>query len=66
MINIHEHPNNVETTESNWWFIFNEDKNIIIEPLQCSGYTSGPHTMVVADTLEELQTFRMDMLIIKT
>lgn len=57
MINIYAHPNNVETAKNDWWFMFNENKNIIIEPFQCSGYTSGPHTMVVAHTLEELEKY---------
>lgn len=60
MINTHVHPNNVETAQTNWWFIFNEDKSIIIKPLQCSGYTSSPHTMVVADTLEQLEKYITD------
>lgn len=54
MINIHTQPNNLLTTENEWWFIFSEDKHIVVEPLQCSGGTVSPHTMVIADTLEEL------------
>ena len=57
MINIYQQPNNVETTNDNWWLTFDEDKNIITEPLQCCGFTSGPYTMVVADTLEECEKY---------
>jgi hypothetical protein len=48
-------PDEVHTTEQEWWMIYNADtKVIVIEPLQCSGYTSSPFTMVIADTKEEL------------
>ena len=57
MINIHTQPNNLLTTENDWWFIFSEDKHIVVEPLQCSGGTTSPHTMVVADTLKELEQY---------
>ncbi len=57
MIIVHTQPSNLLTTENEWWFIFSEDKHIVVEPLQCSGGTSSPHTMVVADTLEELEQY---------
>lgn len=60
MINIHTQPSNLLTTENDWWFIFSEDKRIVVEPLQCSGGTTSPHTMVVADTLEELEQYIID------
>ena len=60
MINIHTQPNNLLTTENDWWFIFSKDKHIVVEPLQCSGGTTSPHTMVVADTLEELEQYIID------
>lgn len=51
----------LHTIELNWWMIYNADtKVIIIEPLQCSGYTSSPFTMVVADTKEELDQYIID------
>ena len=57
MINIYTQPKNLLTTENDWWFIFSEDKHIVVEPLQCSGGTSSPHTMVVADTFEECEEY---------
>jgi len=57
MIKVYIQPNNVETTSENWWFAFDEDNNIIINPQCCSGFTSGPLTMVVADTLEECEDY---------
>jgi hypothetical protein len=47
--------NEVHTTEQEWWMIYDADTKVItIEPLQCSGYTSSPFTMVVSTTEEEL------------
>jgi len=38
--------------------IYNADtKVIVIEPLQCSGYTSSPFTMVISDAKEELDQY---------
>jgi hypothetical protein len=54
-------PDEVHTTEQEWWMIYNADtKVIVIEPLQCSGYTSSPFTMVIADTKEELDQYIAD------
>jgi hypothetical protein len=54
-------PYEVETTEQDWWMIYDADtKEIIVEPQQCSGYTSSPLTMVVADTEEELNQYIVD------
>lgn len=58
MTNIHPQPSNLLTDENDWWFIFNEDSRLVfIKPQQCSGCTSSPHTMVVADTLEECMAY---------
>jgi hypothetical protein len=54
-------PSEVETTEKDWWMIYDADTKVIaIEPLQCSGYTSGPLTMVISDTKEELDQYIID------
>lgn len=61
MMNVYKNPKNIETDQNQWWFIYNEtDKNIIIEPMECSGATSSPYTMVVADTKEELDQYILD------
>ena len=61
MINVYNPIENVETDQNDWWFVFDEtSKNIIVEPQQCSGSTSGPYTMVVADTKEELDQYIVD------
>jgi hypothetical protein len=58
MINTFNNPKNVETNQNQWWFVYDEtNKNIVVEPQRCSGSTSGPYTMVVADTEEELNQF---------
>lgn len=57
MINIHTQPDNLHVDEEAWWLIFDVEKNIIIEPIQCSGLASTPHTMVVADTAKELEHY---------
>ena len=54
-------PDEVHTTDQEWWMIYDADtKVIVIEPLQCSGYTSSPFTMVIADTREELEQYITD------
>ena len=54
-------PDEVHTTDQEWWMIYDADtKVIVIEPLQCSGYTSSPFTMVVADAKEELDQYIVD------
>jgi len=54
-------PDEVHTAEEDWWIIYDADtKLIVIEPLQCSGYTSSPFTMVIADTKEELDQYIVD------
>jgi hypothetical protein len=50
--------NNIETTQEQWWMLYNDETKIVIEgPFQCSGYTSSPNVMVIADTEEELLTY---------
>ena len=54
-------PDQVHTTDQNWWMIYDATtKQIVVEPMQCSGYTSGPLTMVIADTKEELEQYIKD------
>lgn len=54
-------PDEVHTTDQEWWMIYDADtKVIVIEPLQCSGYTSSPFTMVIADTEKELEQYIID------
>jgi hypothetical protein len=66
MINIFNNPKNVETDQNQWWFVYDEaNKEIIVEPQQCSGSTSGPYLMVVADTKEELDQYIVDNNLIK-
>lgn len=51
----------VHTTEQDWWMIYDADNKIIlVEPLNCAGYTSSPLTMVVADSKEELNQYIVD------
>lgn len=54
-------PDQVHTTDQNWWMIYDTaTKEIIVAPQQCSGYTSSPLTMVIADTKEELEQYIKD------
>ena len=49
---------NIETTQDQWWMLYNESTKIVFEgPLQCSGSTTSPHIMVIADTEEELLAY---------
>ena len=53
--------NNIITNETDWWIIYNANTNeVIIPPQQCSGKTSSPYTMAVADTEEELNQYILD------
>jgi hypothetical protein len=53
--------NNIITTETDWWAIYDANTNeIIIPPQQCGGETSSPYTMVIADTEEELNQYIAD------
>jgi hypothetical protein len=54
-------PDKVYTTEQDWWMIYDATtKQIIVEPQQCSGYTSSPLAMVIADAIEELEQYIAD------
>jgi|TARA_R110000744_G_scaffold375990_1_gene489901 hypothetical protein len=49
---------NIETTQEQWWMLYNDYTKIVLEPpMQCSGYTTSPHIMVIADTEEELLAY---------
>jgi len=49
---------NIETTQEQWWIIYNDETKTVLEgPLQCSGYTSSTHIMVIGETEEELLTY---------
>ena len=49
---------NIESTQDQWWMLYNESTKIVFEgPIQCSGSTTSPHIMVIADTEEELLTY---------
>ena len=49
---------NIETAQEQWWVIYNDEIKTVLEgPLQCSGYTSSPHIMVIGETEEELLTY---------
>ena len=64
-MNTINNPQNFLTTEDQWWMIHNaETKKIIIEPHQCSGYTSSPFTMVIGDTKEELEQYILENFIV--
>lgn len=53
--------NNVVTTETDWWMIYDANTlQVLIPPQQCSGETSSPYTMAIADTLEELEQHTQD------
>jgi hypothetical protein len=49
---------NAATNKTEWWMIYNASTlEIIILPQQCSGKTSSPYTMVIADTEEQLNQY---------
>jgi hypothetical protein len=51
----------VQTTDQDWWMIYNSDtKELVLEPQQCSGFTSSPFTMVVSDNKEELDQYILE------
>jgi hypothetical protein len=53
--------NGVSTNETEWWMIYDPATlKVIIPPQQCSGGTSSPYTMVIADTKEELEQYIAD------
>ena len=49
---------NIETAQEQWWIVYNDETKVVLEgPLQCGGYTSSPHVMVIGNTEEELLTY---------
>ena len=63
---IHNSPENIQTVETDWWFLFDsESLKIVTEPQQCSGYTTSPYSMFVADSLEECEEYIEDNGIIR-
>ena len=53
--------NGVSTNETEWWMIYDAATlEVIIPPQQCSGGTSSPYTMAVADAREELDQYIID------
>lgn len=52
---------NIITNEIEWWMIYDANTlQVIIPPQQCSGETSSPYTMAIADSLEELDQYIQD------
>jgi hypothetical protein len=50
--------NNIQTSETDWWMIYDPvNLGVISSPMQCSGYASSPHNMLIADTKEEVLEF---------
>ena len=48
----------IETTQDEWWMLYNESTKIVFEgPLQCSGITTSPDIMVIADSEAELLAY---------
>lgn len=53
-----DNPNDEQTDEIQFWFIYNVSENKVISPiLQVSGYTTSPYRMVIGDTKEELENY---------
>jgi hypothetical protein len=51
----------VQTTDQDWWMIYDAvTMDLLIEPQQCSGFTSSPFTMVISDNKEELEQYIID------
>ena len=51
-------PQDIQTDSVQWWFIYNDSTKIVLQqPLQCSGKTSSPHVMVIADTEQECNDY---------
>ena len=56
-----DNPNDEQTDEIQFWFIYNLLEKKVISPItQVSGYTSSPHRMVIGDTKEELMDYIND------
>lgn len=51
-------PVNILTNQDQWWFIYNSETSLILQPpIQCSGKTSSPHTMIITDTEAESEEY---------
>ena len=49
---------NIETTQDQWWMLYNESTKIVFEgPLKCSGYTTSPDAMIITNTEEQLLAY---------
>ena len=60
-MNTINNPQNFLTNDDQWWIIYDSlTKKILVEPQQCSGYTSSPFTIAVADSKEELEQYILD------
>lgn len=61
-MNTINNPQNFLTNEDQWWMIYDDEtKKIIIEPQQCSGYTSSPLTIIISNSKEELEQHIIDL-----
>ena len=61
MTQVFQQPDNIYTNQAQWWFVYDASSNkITIAPLQSCGYISGPLTLVIADTKEELKQYIAD------
>ena len=57
-MNIIKNPENFTTSESDWWFIFDEDTNTLVVPvIQCSGNTSSPYTLAIGTSEKECNNY---------
>jgi hypothetical protein len=55
MLRIENTVTNIQTNDTEFWMIYDDSENrIIVDPIQCSGFTSSPFKMIIADTIEEL------------
>lgn len=55
---IYQSPQNIQTLETDWWFLFDlQSLTIITSPQQCGGYTSSPYSMFVGDSLAQCQEY---------
>jgi hypothetical protein len=57
MITTHKNPIDTPILASSWWFVFDENNNVLIDPNQCEGIITSPHIMIVADSLDECKDY---------
>jgi hypothetical protein len=51
----------VITNDTEWWMIYDANTlQVLVPPLQCAGGTSCVYTMVITDTLEEMDQYIQD------